>query len=415
MQGVPFTGAVDFGNAHVLGDVDLGNARFADDLGLAALRVDGDARLGGVVVAGGLTGSGMEVGRDLALNKAATIHGAANLFGTHVANSVHMEQAVFDRGLEASNLRVGDDLLLNDANFGGPVMLGGAHVGGDLVLRGVRLGVLDLSGADIEGTLAVDDATIWRPPETTRDSAGRTLAAPQLSLVNARVGGLQDANVPTEACPTHKQPPQHRNGWPTWQSIQLDGFAYGHLGSNAAGAGDMQHRDACWWRWWLDRNPVFSSQPYVELAAVMSAHGDQDSAARILYYGRVRETEVAWQNGEYLRWLLLAGLDVFAGFGIGTYTFYALAWILALTAIGVLLLRRSPGGTKHTIWWQIGASLTRLLPGVELNKEFSDFFDDPGRKRLRGWHVFVFSSFVVIGWVLGLFLVAAMSGLTQHS
>ncbi len=56
-----------------------------------------------------------------------------------------------------------------------------------------------------------------------------------------------------------------------------------------------------------------------------------------------------------------------------------------------------------------------MLPGIEINKEFTDFFDDPERRRLRDWQVAVFSAFVVIGWVLGLFLVAAMTGLTQHS
>jgi hypothetical protein len=410
MPGTPLASDVDFGNAHVTGDIDLAAAAFAHGLALVALHADGNLRLDGAVVAGDLTASDMEIRHDLVLNRAARLHGDAILFGSHVANSVHMEQAVFDKGLKAANIQVGGDMLLQKAMFGGLIKLAGARIDGDLTLTGVQLGQLDLTGAAVGGTLSVDAATTWRPPETTA-----LAVQPQLILVNAKVGGLQDDVVADEPCPTHKQPPQHRNGWPTWQTIELDGFAYGHLGASTFGSGDMQHRDACWWRWWLDRNPVFSSQPYVELAAVMSAHGDQDSAAQILYFGRVRETQVAWQGGHYLRWLLLVGLDVFAGFGIGTYTFYALAWIICLTVIGVVLLKRSPGGKKHSVWWRIGASLTRLLPGVELNKEFSDFFNDPHRKRLHGWHLFVFSSFVVVGWVLGLFLVAAMSGLTQHS
>ncbi len=416
---VTFQGPVDLSSTHVIGDMHLDHTVFADALTLGAIHADGDLDLGGASITGALTASDMQVRHDLVLNDGATVRGDATLFGSHIANSVHMENAVFDRQLMAANLQVGGDLLMSHSTFGADVVLSGVRIGGDLTLGGARLGALDLTGAGIDGTLSVDAGTAWRSPETRQipgaDGKVATVALPQLSLANARVGGLDDAIVRDEPCPTHKRPPENRNGWPTWQTIELDGFTYGHLGASHFGEGDMQHRDACWWRWWLDRTPVFSSQPYVELAAVMAAHGDQDSAAKILYFGRLRETQTAWAGGHYLRWMLLAALDVFTGFGIGTYTFYALGWIVLLTGIGVFLLRRSPAAATHGLWWQVGASLTRLLPGIELNKEFTDFFDDPKRERLRGWHVFVFSSFVVIGWVLGLFLVAAMGGLTQHS
>jgi hypothetical protein len=147
----------------------------------------------------------------------------------------------------------------------------------------------------------------------------------------------------------------------------------------------------------------------------MTAHGDPDHAAGVLYYGRVRETQLAWQDGAYQTWLMLAALNVATGYGLGTYTFRAFWWITFLTAVGVVLLAWSPGAGGKSLVWRTGAALTRLLPGIELNKEFTDFFDDPDRRRMKGWQVAVFSAFVVIGWVLGLFLVAAMTGLTQHS
>lgn len=198
--------------------------------------------------------------------------------------------------------------------------------------------------------------------------------------------------------------------------MELEGFTYGHLGSSAGSESvDMRERDVCWWRWWLERDAEFSSQPYVQLAAVMAAHGDQDNAARILYFGRVRETQMAWEEGNYLRWMLLATLSIVTGYGIGTYTFRVLLWIVGLTVIGVIVLKRSPAAGEKTFLWRTGASLSRVLPGIEINKEFSDFFDDPNRQRLKDWQIVLFSAFVMIGWVLGLFLVAAMTGLTQHS
>ena len=50
---------------------------------------------------------------------------------------------------------------------------------------------------------------------------------------------------------------------------------------------------------------------------------------------------------------------------------------------------------------------------IEINKEFTDFFNDPNRTRLTGWQSFVFSVVSLIGWVLGAILIAAVSGLTQ--
>ena len=50
--------------------------------------------------------------------------------------------------------------------------------------------------------------------------------------------------------------------------------------------------------------------------------------------------------------------------------------------------REKPGGRV----WCFGASLSRLLPGIELNKEFADFFNDPDRVRLKFWPSMLFSA-----------------------
>jgi hypothetical protein len=54
------------------------------------------------------------------------------------------------------------------------------------------------------------------------------------------------------------------------------------------------------------------------------------------------------------------------------------------------------------------------LPVIEINKEFTDFFNDPKRERLTGWQSGIFSVIAIIGFVLGAVLVAAVSGLTQN-
>jgi small-conductance mechanosensitive channel len=111
-------------------------------------------------------------------------------------------------------------------------------------------------------------------------------------------------------------------------------------------------------------------------------------------------------------------LQYVAGFGIGTYTFRVLNWVIVIMVFGALYLKESVKGVrdeKHPFVWCLGASLSRLLPVIEINKEFTDFFNDPERKRLTGWQGFIFSVIGIVGWVLGLILLAAVSGLTQSS
>jgi hypothetical protein len=92
-------------------------------------------------------------------------------------------------------------------------------------------------------------------------------------------------------------------------------------------------------------------------------------------------------------------------------------WVVGLTILGAAVLWFSPYARQRSVAWRLGASLHRLLPIVELSKEFKDFFDnthEPDKPRkLDGWLVAFFSGIALAGWVLGFFLLAAMGGLTQ--
>jgi hypothetical protein len=52
---------------------------------------------------------------------------------------------------------------------------------------------------------------------------------------------------------------------------------------------------------------------------------------------------------------------------------------------------------------------------IEVNKEFTEFFNDPKRERLTAWQSFIFSAMGIVGFLLGAILIAAVSGLTQSS
>jgi hypothetical protein len=334
----------------------------------------------------------LDVVHDLDMSR-ATFDKPVNLFGAQIGDTVHVEHAAFRDTLIAPWFHARSDLKLQESTFGGLVDLSRTRLGGDLDLTGAHFMTLDLNRADISGALIVDAVTNW------------DAKAGQLNLTHAHLGALQDAGgVAEEGCPDGGGPRDH-NGWPA-TGLHLDGLTYDHLGEAAGQEGvNMRARNVCWWRWWLRQDEPFSEQPYMQLAAVMAAHGDKGDASAITYFGRQRETYLAWAGGHYGRGLLLALFDVTVGYGIGDYSWRALLWSAVLIVAGFLLLGRTEGAKTHSWPWRFGASMTRVLPVIEINKEFSDFFNDPDRKRLTGRQTAVFSVLAVCGWV---------SGLTQH-
>src|SRR6202023_97779 len=165
-----------------------------------------------------------------------------------------------------------------------------------------------------------------------------------------------------------------------------------------------------WWDNWARRDPDYSPAPYAQLAAALTSAGDRDAAREIRYLGRVREreTEKGWD------YVWSGALQYVAGFGIGRYTFRVLYWVVGISLAGAALLWMSvPLAKQHGPVWCFGASLSRLLPVIEVNKEFADFFNDPKRERLTGWQSFIFAVISIVGFVLAAILGAAVSGLTQ--
>ena len=62
----------------------------------------------------------------------------------------------------------------------------------------------------------------------------------------------------------------------------------------------------------------------------MTSAGDRDAANEIRYLGRVRERET--ETG--LAYILSGAVQYVAGFGIGTYTFRVLYWVLGFAGTG---------------------------------------------------------------------------------
>jgi hypothetical protein len=304
-----------------------------------------------------------------------------------------MTGASFDGKLNAETLEAGGDLFMSDANYAHEVVMVFAHVGGGLNLRGATLADLNLSGASVAGDLALGGG---RPPVVWRGKNGEPGT---LALRNTHIGNLMDA----------------KDAWPAQGQLHLDGFSFNHLGGFGGETGpEMRARGMDWWDNWAKLDTKYSPAPYAQLAAALTSAGDRDAANEIRYLGRVRERE----SEKGLAYVLSGAVQYVAGFGIGTYTFRVLNWVIVITVFGALNLKESVKGVrdeKHGFIWCLGASLSRLLPVIEINKEFTTFFDDPKRERLTGWQSFIFSAIGIVGFVPGAILIAAVSGLTQSS
>ncbi len=412
LQDVTFGGPVYLREADVDKSVELQRSSIAPGQGFDAQRLHAGA--------GGLIASDVAFGGGTDLHE-ARVDGQLDLSRTRFAP---------DARLMAQLLRVGGALLARDVTFGRIVELQGLRVGSILDLRGARLHELRLEGADIKADLVLGGRLSDAETLAHWDACGG--GASCLNLRNAKVANLQD----------------DERAWPA--RITLEGFTYTHLG----GAGgeqrqDMRNRPIAWWRDWLLRDPVYSAQPYAQLAAVLAAAGNRDGAAEIRFFSRDRQRSELLRGCRWLQalglvdkpgderpcepaqvgsWCGLSALQVFVGYGIGGYGFRAVGWALVFSLIGMVTLcfapgvrgiRPSPLATRRgprqkSLLWCFGASLNRVLPLVTISQEFSEFFNDPKRERLQAWQHVAFGLLALCGWALGVFVVAAFSGLIQN-
>ena len=360
---------VDLNGAKVAGHISMIGASFDGTLTAGLLQVDGNLFMGSVPE------------HEASFKKVI-------LRSTKVGGQLNMTGASLDGALDAASLQVGGDLLMFDAHYADKVDMSFAHVGRNLDLRGASLGDLDLTGASIAAALqlggAVESAA-WK---------GKYGKSGALNLHNAHAGNLVGAK---------------EGAWPAKGQLRLDGFTFG--------GSETSKQEIELWDNWARLDPAYSPASYAQLATAFTNSGDRDAANKIRYLGREREREAAcketWLQGSCF---LQTALGSVAGYGIGTYTFKVLPWVLVFWLAGASLLWWTvPAAKNHGAIWCLCASLAQLLPVITINKELTEFFNDPERTRLKGWQVFLFSGLGIVGLALGTILLVAVSGLTHSS
>lgn len=419
-------GSVDLRHAHTNSELEFNGSKILGDLLADGIRVEqtfairhGSEVVGNVSLVGGrIDGNISAVG--------STFHGQVNatlirirgnleffpwrqassqrptrfedldLEAATVGGNVYLQQAVIARHFNAEGIHIGDSIFMRNIQCSQSIDMVMAHIGRNLDVMGSVLVGLNLSGSWIGSDFELASDKVVPTKWKTIDGV-----PPDLTLRDAHVENLIDT----------------QDSWPIEGHLHLDGFSFSHLGGFLGDTTQqMRDRGTQWWDKWARRDPQYSPSSYTQLAAAFSAIGDQVTADRIRFLGRVREREALcgdrWGGGCTSMLLFEYGW----GFGIGTYMFRVLYPVAALTFLGawVLWFHVPAARDNHRgFLWCWGASLARLLPIIEINKEFTDFFNDPYRERLTGPQSAMFSIIALIGWILGAVLIAAISGLIR--
>ncbi|MGB6175294.1 MAG: hypothetical protein WBF43_02895 [Methylocella sp.] len=393
------TGIFDADNLRSKSDLLLRDgATFKSVVRPNGAKIDGNVDMTGASFGGQLNADSLQVGGNLFMKAGAQDKANfmdVNLNGAKIVGEISMNGAFFDGPLNVHSLQAGHDLLMRGVYCVKETVMTVAQVSGNLDLRGATLPGLDLSGTSIDGDLELGGhgSTVW----TGQDGQPRAL-----NLRNTHIGNLMDS----------------KDAWPAPGQLHLDGFTFKHLGGFEGETGEkMREREMVWWdKKWARLDPDYSPAPYAQLFAALSSSGDHDAANDIRYRGRERERDEAWRQGKWGSWLFQTALRDVVGYGVGFYTFFVLGWVLGISIVGAAFLWWTvPAAKRYGPIWCFGASISRLLPVIEVNKEFTEFFNDPDRKRLTGRQSFIFNAMAVVGFVLGAILIAAVSGLTQSS
>jgi len=369
-QNLRVDGTLSFESNYISGRLDLNSARIAEALSLAF----------GTSFKDTVDLAGTNIGGRLVM-RGASFAGAVSLNGTTVTGPAFLDDGASFKGeVDLTGASFGSDLVLSNADFASTVRLTNAHIGSEL-----RLGS------------KVQPAARW--------------GSGPLELRNTRCASLQDR------WPTKKEP-EEASAWPA--AIDLEGFTYDLLGGLLGGGGgpaDMRARPAPSYEAWLARHRPFSPQPYKQLAKILRASGDPGKANDILYAARERQRDDCRQAGEWGKWLGMSLLKATIGYGLGRRYFWALRWVALFTLLGTLLLHFF-GNQPEQGWLALAfASFDQRLPAITLDRAHEKLFSaaSTGGFVQPGWLVGYFYVHKLIGWLLGIFLLAGLAGLTQRS
>jgi uncharacterized protein YjbI with pentapeptide repeats len=370
---------VDLVGAHVGGWLGLSGSKVTGKLNMNSLQVDGSLFMGDKAEFADVDLVGAHVGSQLDLS-GSKVTGKLDMDSLQVSNLFMRNKAEFaDVDLRSANVGRQLDLkgskvagnfscpgfegqhVFMEAEFDGRVDCPVAKIKGDLYLVGQFKQDVNLSGAEIDGSLQLsnDQRAQW--------ADGVTLVLHDAKVLDT-IPGLADAWAP---------------------KLDLDGFTYRSVGK----ADDYKD--------WFGRLGHYAPQPYDQLASVVQSQGNAEQATAIRYSSRERERNETTDLRTFAWLTTLKGL-----IGYGYYPYYAIRWAIALVIMGALVLRVSGEGPRNGMPYGLSYSFDTLLPIIRLREKHYQI-------DLKSWPRYYFYFHKIMGYVLAAFLAAGLAGLTK--
>lgn len=386
------TGSKINGNLHVFGvvacKVSLQDARVAGSAyvdGLSAYLLD--FRNGQFSSAVTLTGSHLGV------------QGKASCDDTEVTDALKLANVNFEGAHFASTLKLINDEF-SDADsarrhdLGGYVGLGSALIGGSLEITGSTFySVLDLGGSEIanqlilarEGTKGRSGAAVRWGPDAT------------LFLDNAKIGTFYGPRV--------------KALWP--KQIEIRNLSFkafvskeGALWSDPGESLPGELPPVEWYPYWLSLAPArpFSPQPYEAVRAYLTASGELDAATAVGIKEKDQLRNQQCANHKVVDCVLL--WMSWATIGYGYRLWLSVGWTIFFVIAGAMVFRKTEAAYQNSMPYGLAYSFETFIPFIKLRERHSKI-EASGKAR------YYFYIHKLAGWIIGLFLVAAVSGLTK--
>ncbi len=379
MTGAKCTGKLSMNQIEVAGGLFMSDKAEFSEIDLVGAKV-GHLDMTGAKCTGKLNMNQLKVTGSLFMSDKAEFS-EIDLGGAKIGQ-VDMTGAKCTGKLSMNQIEVAGGLFMSDKAEFSEIDLGGAKIGGGLYIWGSRFASIDLTDSSIKIVLnlGIDDRS---KPKWSGKS-------PRLLLRNTVVDSMQ-------------APPQ-LDAFPN--DLDLNGFKYSHLGEwrGADGESEMASRKSKWFTDWLGKDRGYSPQPYHQLAEVLRTMGHPGKAKDILYAGKERERSEAWKRWEVSNWLWLSLLNCTIAYGYHYY--YITHWVILLILLGAWIYGKTAPGKASNWMARLIFSFDLLLPLVKLN-------ENNYKIPISGWQLYYFYFHKLIGYVLGLIIIAGISGIIK--
>jgi hypothetical protein len=408
-------GELNCTSASIAESADLPELTVGSDITLSGLtspsvvcldraRCAGSVRVRDATV-GGLTLQFAHIGGLLDFSK-TLINGVLDLEMIDVGENVFLQDGIFIEKVLVRDAKIGGTVVVRRTTLNGLVNMSGLRAGFVWLNDGARfLGPVQLTDARIEQNVDLARATFYDALDLSETTVNAALIVTSSDGISCAWDGRAHLNLRGTSIGNLQTAMLTMGNWPCRMS--LDGFSYARIvdpTKQLSKRGEFGLETESWLKAWLAKNEGISLQPYQQLAAVLVRQGAAHAADRVLYAGKERQREHA-RGIRRLGYELLRGS---IGYGIGRRYFRSLFWVIGLTVIGGFVFQAQVFHHWPTAGGAFLFSFDQLLPIVNVAPGADDI-----AKSLRGWQQFYLAFHRAVGFLLGSFVVAGLSGITQ--